>query len=53
MTFKEWMDEIENCSTRQERMVSELGTRGYQWLRSAWLNGYKQCVDDREKDYEC
>ena len=53
MTFKEWMDEIENFSTRLERMNADIGFDGYKWVKAAYEQGYKQCADDREKDYEC
>ena len=48
MTFKEWLHEIENFSTRSERLIDDLA--GYQsgdedivykWLKAAYDVGYE------------
>lgn len=34
--FDEWLNEIENFSTRRERLLDELGERAIPWLKVAW-----------------
>ena len=47
MTFEEWMSEIENYGTRQERFLEEWDggmseARMMQWLRAAYQMGLEE-----------
>ena len=48
MTFEEWLDEIENYGSRQERLGEELPISDtlIQWLRAAYEVGYEQGQKD-------
>ena len=44
MTFEEWLDEIENYGSRQERLGEELPISDtlINWLRAAYDEGYEE-----------
>lgn len=66
MTFDEWLDEIENYSTRRERLNEEVDfatvmvgdmshtlarKRMYRWLEAAYSVGYEAGYSDAENEY--
>lgn len=42
--FDEWLDEIENYGTRRERLLEDIGERGLEWVRTAWILGAQSTV---------
>lgn len=53
MKFQEWLDEIENYGSRQERLGEELPISDtlINWLRAAYEVGYEQGkLDDPAKN---
>jgi len=63
MTFDEWMNEIENYGTREERMWEDLNLvikeggvpygRLYTWLRAAYDVGYDQGCYEATNSSSC
>lgn len=50
MTFDEWLDEVENFSSRAERLLAEFeyaedGHRFIKWLKAAYDVGYNAGKD--------
>lgn len=47
-SFDEWLDEIENFSTRRERLLDELGGAALPWVKAAWDLGEAKAklIDD-------
>lgn len=53
MTFDEWLNEIENFSSREERLLEDIANPNtkmmLEWLKAAYIVGYEEGKKDGSK----